>query len=265
MPPAVDLAPAAAPTSSDAVFDEAHRNTGVAGKEWALAQADCHPSADDVTRDSVPSRRLAAAEEFHRIHGHLRVAEHLRDNGRDWFDLNRWLVTQRLLAKQGKLSPDRRAALAALGMVWDPFDSAWAHGLDTAAAYRSEYGDLHVPHGYLAAPPPSRPNSGGFPLDTWISCVRSRQHRLTCDQRSALDALGMIWDLPEHQWQRCYQAARAFRDRAGHLKILTAHVTAPPESLRLGAWLGHQRGKHKSGTLSQAHVQALTDLGMRWT
>ena len=46
----------------------------------------------------------------------------------DGFRLGRWVSTQRLAQKAGRLEPARRDRLEGAGMVWDTFDEAWEEG-----------------------------------------------------------------------------------------------------------------------------------------
>jgi hypothetical protein len=75
--------------------------------------------------------------------------------------------------------------LDALGLEWDPHESAWRASLAKLATYRARYGDCSVPHGWMRDPAP------GF----WVAQQRqrSRQGRLEPERARELNRLGFEW------------------------------------------------------------------------
>ena len=71
--------------------------------------------------------------------------------------------------------------------------AAFLRGLQAAESFLAREGHLQVPPNHLEAER-NRPN---YPLGAWISQHRDAPERLTADQRSALEAMRMIWT-PAH-------------------------------------------------------------------
>ncbi|WP_197370480.1 helicase associated domain-containing protein, partial [Streptomyces clavuligerus] len=173
--------------------------------------------------------------------------------------LGQWIRWVRQLHSDGKLSQARRARLDELGMVWDVLDENFSRCLEAAAAYRAEHGHLRVPRGYTV------PGPGGFALGAWIANVRSRRDRLSAGQREALDALGMVWAVFAQDWEQGVEAARAYRQREGHLRVPPGHTEADgrgSEGFALGLWLARKRDQRKH--LTADRTAELDALGMVW-
>lgn len=190
---------------------------------------------------------LSAARAYREAMRHLRVPKgHVTGGG---FPLGDWIGNRRAFRRRALLSATQIAELDALGMVWDPHDEDWRSGIVAALAYRRSKGDLLVPYGYLT--------EDGFPLGRWITKRRSERRRgaLTIDRITELDALGMVWDRREENWQRKLATARAYREADGHLR-------APEGELR--SWLQMLRSQRRKGVLSRERIADLDALGMVW-
>lgn len=70
------------------------------------------------------------------------------------------------------LTPERKALLDKLGMVWEKYDP-WQERYDLALAYKTEHGDLEIPSVYKTA--------DGVWLGSWVS--RQRQALNSGQQR----------------------------------------------------------------------------------
>jgi hypothetical protein len=79
---------------------------------------------------------------------------------------------------------------------------------------------------------------------------------------AALDALDMIWDAREEDWQRWLAAARVYREAHGDLRVLQSFVTE--NGLALGQWINRQRTERKRDKLLHERVAALDSLDMVW-
>jgi hypothetical protein len=79
---------------------------------------------------------------------------------------------------------------------------------------------------------------------------------------AALDALGMVWDRLEEDWQHGLAVARAYRMTHPDLRVQQKFVTE--EGFRLGAWVSNRRTQRKAGRLSPERIAALDALGMVW-
>ncbi|WP_369383767.1 helicase associated domain-containing protein [Streptomyces sp. cg36] len=143
---------------------------------------------------------------------------------------------------------ERRAALDALGMVWE------------AAPPRRPPTDAEITA--LRALPPER---GNIPAHALLALVdagveqKALAHALGCNA-SALNARlcaarkRPAADLPA--------LARAYRQRHGHLRP-PATSTDPTDRI-LSDWLSKQRRAYRRGELTAPQIQELQDIGVEW-
>ena len=174
--------------------------------------------------------------------------------------LGTWLSNLRTWRKGGVrvayLSPERIAALDALGMAWDVPDYLFERNYAAAVAYHRQHGDLNVPVAYVTP--------DGLRLGAWLGNLRQHRRRgesaLTEEQIHRLDVLGMQWGSKfDSSWDEAYAETERYYARHGDLNIPVAYVT--DTGLRLGRWIRRQRDARKKGTLSperSARLEALT-------
>ncbi|MFC8717078.1 Helicase associated domain protein [Kitasatospora sp. NPDC057198] len=123
-------------------------------------------------------------------------------------------------------------------------------GLASAQAYRDEHGHLAVPHEYV--------DSYGFTLGEFISGQRSAYHRgeLPPEWIAELDALGMIWSVPDAQWQANLTTVTAYHQLTGHLAI--------PATDPGGRFLAEQRAKAARSHLTSERIADLERIDPHW-
>ena len=181
------------------------------------------------------------------------------------YSLGHWIFTQRGIYRgvlPGTLSRDRIDKLDAIGMLWDSVsDRSWKRFYAAAKEYARLNGNLRVPANYI---------SDGVHLGSWIANLRAcrknciRGKFLTDDRIAALDALGMVWDVPDYLWERNYNAAMLYCREHGNLNVPVGYVAK--DGTPLGAWLNKLRTDKASETLRITEEQAaqLDKLGMVW-
>jgi hypothetical protein len=119
--------------------------------------------------------------EFKSHNGHCNVpARYAKDPV-----LGRWVSKQRASGLSGTLSADRAARLNELGLVWDPYTSAWEDMFRQLSGFRADNGHCNVP----------AKSSANRPLGMWVSTQRTarKSGTLTRDRKARLDALGFTW------------------------------------------------------------------------
>ncbi|MER5905140.1 Helicase associated domain protein [Streptomyces mirabilis] len=203
-------------------------------------------------RQQAFDRGVAHATAYAARHGHLAVpVEHIHDD----FPLGRWLATQRTRAPH--LTPQRTAALTALDQWWNPpWPITWQRAYHAAR--------LGLGQAENAAQ-----------AGEWLTAQRTQADRLHPGQRQLLGELGN--GLPpataipaahdtgvparERTFQRALAAARAFKDREGHLDVPQRHIEdLEGEPVRLGQWLSNLR-RRRSGLSAQRQAM-LAELGL---
>ncbi len=201
----------------------------------------------------------AYAKGYYEQHGNLEVPQHYKTA--DGYSLGTWLGTQRQIRNgtiNGVLNNDRIAKLDAIGMRWESYrDTIWEKNYAAAKKYYEENGNLLVP----AAMPG---------LGTWITNLRNyrksaiRNAYLTKERIAKLDAIGMVWTVPDYLWERNFAAAMEYHREHGSLNVPGAYVA--PNGVRLGTWLHNQRSARRKGccTLTASQIAALDELGMVW-
>ncbi|MEU0122192.1 Helicase associated domain protein [Streptomyces albidoflavus] len=203
-------------------------------------------------RQQAFDRALAHAAAYAARYGHLAAPV---DEIHDGFALGRWLATQRTRAET--LTDQRAAALTALDRWWNPpWPITWQRA-------------------YHAARQSLVDNDTASQAQTWLEAQRARFDRLQPEQRDLLKELGSV-ELPdapavpakgnrlparERAFQRGLAAARAFREREGHLDVPQRHIEeVEGDSVRLGQWLSNLRRRRTA--LSPNRQEALAELGL---
>jgi superfamily II DNA or RNA helicase len=170
--------------------------------------------------------------------------------------LGLWCYHRRRDRKAGRLSPERIAALDALGFVWDAVQNRFDTGLAELTAYVDTHDDARVPQGFVTAT--------GFKLGAWCSERRTerRLRRLSADRVRELDALGFIWNLFEDSFNQ--GVAELTKYVAEHCDARVPQTYKTTTGFNLGTWCSERRKQRKRGQLAAERVAALDALGFVW-
>ena len=140
--------------------------------------------------DNYQSARLYAEKK-----GSLLVpAGYVDENG---FRLGVWISNLRAARKARpgsfQVTPEHIALLDAIGMQWDAREAKWAGAFRRAEEYCAAHGDLLVPVNYKT--------EDGFCLGDWVRRMRENyacaEKKLTAERIAKLEALGMVWNVPQ--------------------------------------------------------------------
>jgi hypothetical protein len=185
---------------------------------------------------------------FRAEHGHCRVPAIFKINE----TLGRWVSTQRKSFLDKTLSHDRIAKLEAIGFEWDLLNTDWERNFDALKAFHAKHGHCRVPNRYHPRPR----------LGLWVGHQRSNysKGRLLTDRVSRLEAIGFEWDLLKADWERNFDALKAFHAEHGHCRVPRRYKA----NNRLGIWVGTQRGLYTQKRLSSDRVTRLESLGFEW-
>ena len=189
-------------------------------------------------------------EEYRSEHGDLLVPRsHVASDG---FPLGIW-VSNRRHGRDGR-SKEKIKQLDDMEFVWDVMEHKWQQGIRKLEEYRSEHGDLLVPHSHVT--------SDDFPLGSWVSSRRSRRDELSKEKIKQLDDMGFVWDVLEHTWQQGIRKLEEYRSEKGDLLVPRSHVTS--DGFNLGRWVSNRRYQYRRDELSKEKIKQLDDMGFVW-
>lgn len=202
------------------------------------------------------NRMYQALERYLQKHGTARVPQsYVTEEG---VKLGIWLNKVRMEYKRGRLSQARQAQLEALGVVWEPEvlrRESWEH-------FFALLEDYVVCNGTF--PPATYQTEAGVKLGIWLSNQKQdrKNGALAPDRLQKLEALGVIWDVPEQAWMDRYRQAEAYFQCHGHLCPYQRRNAPLPAGL--SQWLTAQRKAKQAGKLSPEKSRMLESVGMIW-
>lgn len=216
---------------------------------------------------------VAAA--YYHEHGNLNVpSEYVTPDG---VLLGKWVARQRYSylnpdRSSARVTPERKALLDKLGMVWEKYDP-WQERYDLALAYKTEHGDLEIPSVYKT--------EDGVWLGSWVSrqrqALNSGSSALSSERRKLLRTLFKGERRPsdpaadhgtvrEANWERNFRSAARYARKYKHLLVPASYVDS--DGVRLGVWISNLRAARKnrpdSYQVTPAHIKKLNSIGMVW-
>ena len=219
-----------------------------------------------------------AAARYYQAHGDLNVPSEYIDP--DGVLLGKWVSRQRYAwqnpdRSSARLTPERKALLDQLGMVWQKPDS-WQHRYELAAAYKAAHGSLELPAQYRT--------EEGIWLGSWLSrqkqLLQKGDQSLSGERVKALKELfrgelerrsGAVrtrarCSVRERNWLNNYRHAKAYAKRRGDLLVSASYVDET--GFRLGVWISNLRAARKtrpdSFQVTPEHIAMLDEIGMQW-
>jgi superfamily II DNA or RNA helicase len=135
-----------------------------------------------------------------------------------------------------------------------PENTYWRQGIQAAARYVKENGDLKVPYAFVT---PDDWDPADFPLGTWIADQRRFYNagEMKPARAKELEKLGMIWSHWDVAFQEGLSAAAAWAAEAGHLLPPT---TATYRGYPIGVWMKNNRTAGRKA----AEIQARREQGL---
>ena len=216
---------------------------------------------------------VAAA--YYHEYGNLNVpSEYVTPDG---VLLGKWVARQRYAylnpdRSSARVTPERKALLDKLGMVWEKYDP-WQERYDLALAYKTEHGDLEIPSVYKTA--------DGVWLGSWVNrqrqALNSGSSALSSERRKLLRTLFKGERRPsdpaadhgtvrEANWERNFRSAARYARKYKHLLVPASYVDS--DGVRLGVWVSNLRAARKnrpdSYQVTPAHIKKLNSIGMVW-
>ncbi len=201
---------------------------------------------------------LGHLERFRQEHGHTEVPPSYREVP----GLGLWVGGQRSLAKNGKLRPDRRERLEAIGFAWEGtqrmFRERWDARFQQLLEFRQRFGHCRVPHKWKEA----------VAFSDWVHVQRAfkKKGKLSEDRIQRLEAIGFEWSgkrgpsfLHGDGWTRMLAHLVEYQRQHGDTQV--------PPSFKphgLGSWVGNQREAWRKGSLGPDRREQLDAMGFEW-
>lgn len=200
-------------------------------------------------------RKFQAAQQYFQEYGDLEVPT--RYETPEGLRLGVWVQSVRRDYRTGRLEESKVRRLETIGMVWDIEQTRWDRQYQAAQAYYQEHGNLDIPIQYETPE--------GLKLGQWIKRMRRDYKKGVLEKRmmERLEAVGMIWDVRNRQWEDFYQATRLYYQKHRNLRIVPSYVD--PEGRCLGTWIQRLRKWYKQGKLTTEQIRRLESIGMIWS
>ena len=217
------------------------------GIEWEL---------DAKVWDGIFARLLQFKDRF----GHCNVPFGWPEDAK----LGYWVIQQRQIIKEGRLSAERIERLDALGFEWGAHTiptapsapaaptTSWDQMFTRLVQFKDRFGHCNVPLGWPE----------DLQLVKWVNWQRQliSQGRIPTDHLQRLDALGFEWDPQAIEWDGMFARLVQFKDRFGHCNVPFGWS----EDANLGNWVILQRDLIHKRRLSAKRIQRLEVLGFKW-
>ena len=205
--------------------------------------------------------RFALAEAYYREHGDLNVPGNYSVDG---IGLGKWVNEQKQSYRGNRpkqpLTETQIKRLESIGIEWrNPNEVTWDKRYAAVKAYFDGHGDINIPKELVL--------SDGRKIGSWIIVQRAakRNGKLTERQIEKLDAVGMVWELPD-SWEIGFDHAEMYYREHGNLLLPTAYVCS--DGYRLGHWVANQRANHnhqkKYHSITTEQAARLEQIGMVW-
>ncbi|KAF0694331.1 Aste57867_14784 [Aphanomyces stellatus] len=152
-------------------------------------------------QDDTWQANVAALAHFKAVYGHLCVRQHfaVRDGDMEWPDAF-WgkklgNVVSGLRQSAKSIAPERRAALDAMGFVWNAKDAAWAAKIAALTLFNAQYGHLRVHQSFVVPTGHAKwpEDLGGLALGRIVASLRRGRTTLTLERRQQLNDMGFLW------------------------------------------------------------------------
>lgn len=196
---------------------------------------------------------FSALQDYKRAHAHCDVPIPWTENPQ----LAYWVQVQRRIKRHGKLSEDRYTRLNQLGFTWDVSDEKWEEVFSSLVAYQKAHGDCNVPRAWKENPR----------LGVWVHTLRKqkratqkRSGELSKEQIRRLDDLGFEWNPYTSAWEKMFKVLVDYKALYGNCHVQNCER----DDNKLWAWVSRQKKHYNNGSLAEAQIHRLENLGFVW-
>lgn len=136
-------------------------------------------------------------------------------------------------------------------------DKVWKYNYIVVEQYFIDNGNLAIKSRYVCP--------DGFRLGYWIKQQRKNYFKniLSEDKVFLLEKIGMVWSVPDSEWQYGYNKALDYYHTFGNLDVPVNYKCN--DDYPLGKWIQWKRSAYVEGTIKKEHKDALDEIDMVWS
>lgn len=170
--------------------------------------------------------------------------------------LGRWIRTIRKNKVNNKLSKEKIRELDDLGFIWDVDKYNWEQGISALQEYKNENGDCLISDSFI--------NKNNFSLGAWLRAIKKhyKNKKLSSDQISILEEIGIIWDFSEYRWNGGLQALISYKQEFNNCLVNINYIDN--HGFKLGGWVSERRKSYRLNKLEKSKIEQLDALGFVW-
>ena len=191
-----------------------------------------------------------AAQDYYKEHKNLLIPGDYKIGN---INLGRWIIHQRHMYKNGKLSRKKIELLEQISMVWSLQNrKRWEYGYNLATLYNNQHGNVMVPNNYTV---------NDFNLGYWLHNQRSAYTRgqLSKKRIQKLNDIGMIWDVNNYLWEYQFNLLKEYFKENNTTKVPYGYNY---NGINLSTWVSVQKNQYRNGQLSSERVNRLLNIGL---
>lgn len=166
-----------------------------------------------------------------------------------------WIVRQRRLWNNGKLSDEQIHLLDEIEFVW-VLESVWEEGYRHAKDYFEENDHLDINQSYKC--------DDGYALGRWVFNYRKAYNgykspvQISNDQVAALEGIGMEWK-PDSVWDKNFSTAQQYYSKHHTLPNV---LDKDDNNRKIAHWINNQRKSFRLGYLTPHKLKKLSKIGI---
>ena len=181
--------------------------------------------------------------------------------------MGRWVASQRVRYKSGKLSEERIEKLKSLDFKWESNRGSDSVGSEQRDKWEEKYillEEYFVENNHVDVPD-NYESTDGSKLGRWVQRQRGRYKsgKLLEERIEKLKSLGFKWGIVNtDKWEDIYILLEEYFVENNHVDVPYNYESK--QGVKLGAWVSRQRVRYKSEKLSEERIEKLESLGFKW-
>jgi len=185
------------------------------------------------------------ARDYYQKFGSLSIPDDRTD---EYKRLRTWIQGQKMKynhESEANLTDEQIQKLESIGIVWNVNQESYDRMFQQAKEYYEQFGDLMVPR-----------NDEFKTLSSWVKSMRKKykENKLTPEQITILESIGMVWDAKQFLWDTMYEQAKEYYEEHGNLSI----PRDSEEHKKLSTWITNKKsGYYGKGSCKLTDEQVL--------